>query len=143
MRGYEIKVPIQLRRNPTENDNLDLMEFYEKLINALPGEEFNNGKWSLCKSQPISGEDHSYKNLVAYQWWNDTKRRVIVVNYSLRPSKAHIQIDNIDYGSSKWQFTDIISEQKYSYFGDNLSKNGLYVELAPWKGHIFDITKGY
>lgn len=143
MRGYEIKVPVQLRRNPTEDDNLDLMEFYEKLIKALPGEEFNSAKWSLCKSQPIIGEDHSYKNLVAYQWWNDTERRVIVVNYSLRPSKARIQIENIDYGSSKWQFTDMISEQKYSYFGENLSKNGLYVELAPWKGHIFDITKIY
>jgi len=143
MRGYEIKVPIQLRRNPTEDDNLDIIEFYEKLLQALPSDELTNANWSLCKALPINGDDRSYKNLVAYQWWKDTKRRMIVVNYSLRPSKAHIQIENIDYGNSKWQFNDLISEQNYSYFGDNLSKNGLYVELAPWKGHIFDVKKIY
>ena len=143
MQGYEIKVPVQLRRNPTEDDNLDLIEFYENLIKALPGEEFSNSRWSLCKAQPISGDERSCKNLVAYQWWDDVKRRVIVVNYSLRSSKANIRIEDIDYGSSKWQFTDLMSEEVYSYFGENLSKNGLYVELPPWKGHIFDVTKVY
>lgn len=143
MRGYEIKVPIQLRRNPTEDDNLDLMEFYNKLIKVLPKDQFGNAQWSLCKTKPISGDERSYRNLVVYQWWEDSKRRLIVVNYSLRPAKAHIQIESLDYGNSKWEFTDLISEQKYTYFGENLSKNGLYVELAPWKGHIFDVTRAY
>lgn len=141
MRGYEIKVPVQLGKNPNENDNLDLMNFYEKLIKALPGVEFSDGRWSLCESTPIGGDERAYKNLVAFQWWNNTKRRVIIVNYSLRPSKAHIKIENIDYGNSKWQFDDLLSDKKYSYTGEDLTKYGLYVELDPWKGHIFDVTK--
>ncbi len=141
MRGYETKLPVQLGRNPTEDDNLDIMEFYEKLLKAIPGKEFNNGQWSLCKSLQVGEDNHSNKNIIAYQWWNDTKRRIIIVNYSLRFSKAHIQIEGINYGNSKWRFTDLITQAQYSYFGDNLSKNGLYVELNPWKGQIFKIEK--
>jgi glycosidase len=141
MRGYEIKVPVQLGKNPNEDDNLDLMNFYEKLIKALPGVEFSDGHWSLCESTPIGGEERSYKNLVAYQWWNNTKRRVIIVNYSLRPSKANIKIENIDYGNSKWQFDDLLSDKKYTYIGEDLANYGLYVELDPWKEHIFDVTE--
>jgi glycosidase len=141
MRGYETKLPVQLGRNPTEDDNLDIMEFYEKLLKAIPGKEFNNGQWSLCKSLQVGEDNYSNKNIIAYQWWNDTKRRIIIVNYSLRFSKAHIQIEGINYGNSKWRFTDLITQAQYSYFGDNLSKNGLYVELNPWKGQIFKIEK--
>jgi hypothetical protein len=141
MRGYEIKVPVQLGKNPNEDDNIDLMNFYEKLIKALPGIEFSDGYWSLCESTPVGGDERSYKNLIAYQWWNDTKRRVIIVNYGLRPSKAHIKIENIDYGNSKWQFDDLLSDKMYSYVGKDLTNYGLYVELDPWNGHIFEVTK--
>ncbi|MFW9930789.1 MAG: alpha-amylase family glycosyl hydrolase [Candidatus Thorarchaeota archaeon] len=141
MRGYEIKVPVQLGKNPNEDDNLDLMNFYEKLIKAIPGGKFSDGHWSLCESTPVGGDERSYKNLVAYQWWNNTKRRVIIVNYSLRPSKAHIKIEHIDYGNSKWQFNDLLSDKKYSYIGEDLTNYGLYVELEPWRGHIFEVTE--
>lgn len=143
MRGYEIKLPVQLGRNPTEEDNLDIMEFYEKLVKAVPGKRYSDGQWSLCELFSVGGDDHSNKNIVAFQWWKENERRVIVVNYSLRPSKANIQIQGIEYGNSKWQFTDLLSEKKYSHFGENLNKNGLYVELDPWKGYIFDIKKMY
>jgi hypothetical protein len=111
------------------------------LIKALPKEQFNH--WSLCKTKSVGGEDRSYKNIIAYQWWNEEQHRIIVVNYSLRPSKAHVQIDNINYGNSKWQFLELLTEESYSYFGENLTKNGLYVELNPWKGQIFDVNKNY
>jgi hypothetical protein len=143
MRGYEIKLPVQLGRNPTEEDNLDIMEFYEKLLNAVPRKRFSDANWSLCESFSVGGDDHSNKNIVAFQWWKDKERRLIVVNYSLRPSKANIQIQGLENGNSKWEFTDLLTEKKYSYFGESLKKNGLYVELDPWKGQIFDIEKKY
>jgi glycosidase len=141
MRGYEIKVPVQLGRNPTEDDNQEIIEFYERLLNAIPGKEFSDGNWALCKSIQVEEGDVSYEDIIAYQWWKNTTRRVIIVNYGLNPSKAHIQIDGIDYGNSQWQFTDLLTSKLYSYSGTNLSKNGLYVELDAWKGHIFKIEK--
>jgi len=141
MRGYEIKLPVQLGRNPTEDDNTVIMNFYEKLLKAVPGKEFSNGEWSLCKSTQVGEEEQTNKNIIAYQWRSETKSRLVIVNYSLRRSKAHIQIEGVNYGNFKWQFIDLISEKVYSHSGENLTKNGLYVELNPWNGHIFDVSK--
>ncbi|MBY9015853.1 MAG: glycosidase, partial [Candidatus Lokiarchaeota archaeon] len=70
-RGYEIKLPVQLGRATTEEDNIALMEFYDNLLKIIPGRAFNNGKWSLCKVKPISSSDNSFNNIISYQWWTD------------------------------------------------------------------------
>ncbi|MBA7588773.1 hypothetical protein ES708_30841 [subsurface metagenome] len=137
----EIKLPVQLGRTATEEDDVALMEFYDNLLKIIPGREFDNGKWSLCKVKTVDSSDNSFNNIISYQWWTDKDRLLIVVNYSLISSKAHLIIEDIDFGLFNWKFTDLLTRNQYIYKGKDLRENGLYIELEGWNSHIFRVEK--
>lgn len=139
--GYEIKLPTQLGRSPTEEGNIKIMSFYHNLLKIIPGREFSDAQWSTCIVKPVDITDTSFNNIISYIWQKGEEYRLIVVNYSLTFSKAHIIIEGLEYGLSNWRFIDILKQKSYTYEGKNLTENGLYVELDPWKGQIFEIEK--
>lgn len=141
LHGYEIKLPVQLGRSPTEEGNLNIMEFYHNLLKILPGKEFYDAKWELCNVESVGNGNNSFKNIISYQWFVENRFLIIVVNYSLQISKAHIKVKGLNYGATKWKFSDILNKREYIYEGKDLDEYGLYVELDPWKGHIFEIKK--
>jgi len=140
-RGYKIKLPVQLGRGAIEEDDIAIMEFYDKLLRVIPGREFNEAKWSLCEIKPVGINDNSFNNIISYQWLTEDQRLLIAVNYSSTSSKAHVIIDKIDYGLIDWRFTDLLTGNEYNYRGKDLNENGLYVELDGWKSHIFRVEK--
>jgi glycosidase len=140
-RGYKVKVPVQLGRGPLEEDDKDLIDFYDKLLRIVPGREFDKAKWSLCEIKPVGKNDTSYNNIISYQWLINDQRLIITVNYGSYSSKAHIIIDDISYELFNWRFTDLLTGNEYKYKGEDLTGNGLYIELDGWKSHIFRVEK--
>jgi hypothetical protein len=141
MHGYEIMVPIQLGRGPIEEDKTDITIFYDNLLKAIPGREFNESSWDFCEVSPIEPGDSSYNNIISYIWKNNSDILMIVVNYSLIRSKAHIKINSFNYEPGDWIFEDLLAHKKYVYQSKNLNEYGLFVELSPWQSHIFKIEK--
>ncbi len=141
MHGYKIKLPVQLGRRESEEINKSLLDFYRNLLKIVPDKGFGKENWFTCEVKLIEISDSSYTNIISYFWGNNSLYRVIVVNYSPNPAKAHIKINQLNYGSSKWNFSDLLSKKEYTYKGDDLNKYGLYVDLPAWNGHIFDIKR--
>ncbi|MFX1552778.1 MAG: alpha-amylase family glycosyl hydrolase [Promethearchaeota archaeon] len=139
--GYKTKLPVQLRRRPFEEVNKNIFDFYQDLLKSIPGREFENASWSLCKTESVSSDDSSFSNIISYLWWINDNYRLIVVNYSPNSSKAHVRISPFHFDTYKWIFTDLLTQISYIYNGENLYKYGLYIELDAWKGHIFNIMK--
>ncbi len=141
MNGYKIKLPIQLGRKINEEKNRNLLRFYQNLLKAAPGRAFSEGNWELCNIVQIDNDDISSRNLIAYQWWLEENFRLVIVNFSEYTSRGHIRIKNVDYGTNEYEFIDLLNQKQYSNKSENLEKYGLYVELTPWSGHIFNIKK--
>lgn len=141
MQGYKFKLPVQLGRRTIEDDNQNLRNFYQRLLNAAPGKELEKSKWSLCKVEPIKINNYTYSNLISYQWWNENNRKLIVVNFSANSAEAHIKINELNYNSYDWSFTDLLTQKIYKYKGKDLNEYGLYVNISAWNGHIFEIKK--
>jgi hypothetical protein len=139
--GYKIKLPVQLKRRPFEEKNGQVSDFYLNLLKAIPSQEFKNPNWSLCEVEPITKDDDSFLNIISYLWWESNNYRLVVVNYSPNYSKAHVKISPFHFDTYKWRFTDLIDNKTFIHNGETLFKYGLYIELNPWKGHIFDIKK--
>jgi len=137
MSGFKIRLPIQLGRRPKEEDNQELLEFYLRLLNALPGRKLREGSWSLCSIEP--SDDTSYNNLIAYVWWSEKRYLLSVINLSSLPSKGNVRIPHINFEDNEWVFTDLLTQNISKYEGGNLDSRGLSIDLAPWKGHIFNI----
>ncbi|MFW9877237.1 MAG: alpha-amylase family glycosyl hydrolase [Candidatus Thorarchaeota archaeon] len=141
IRGYKVKLPVQLGRRPFEDDNKNILKFYHELLKSIPGREFENGSWAPCETESVESSDSSFSNIISFIWWRNENYRLIVVNYSVSPSKAHVRIKPFHFDTHKWIFTDLLQQKSYIYNGEDLFKYGLYVELNAWQGHIFDIRK--
>ncbi|MFX0042042.1 MAG: alpha-amylase family glycosyl hydrolase [Candidatus Hodarchaeota archaeon] len=140
-RGYKIKLPVQLGRRPIEEENTKLLDFYKNLLKIIPGREFEKANWSLCKVEPIIIDDLSYQNIISYLWEYNDIFRLVVVNYGSSHVKAHIRLKQIKFDLEDWNFTDLLHQKNYNYKGADLDEFGLYIDLNPWDGHIFDIKK--
>ncbi len=140
-RGSKIKFPVQLGRHPFEEPNKNIFDFYQELLKSIPGREYGKGSWSLCEAKSVNLDDSSFSNIISYLWWVNDNYRLIVVNYSPNPSKAHIKISPFHFDTNRWIFTDLLLQKSYIYNGEDLYKYGLYVDLNAWKGHIFNIKK--
>lgn len=139
--GYKIRLPVQLRRRPSEEKNKKLHKFYHDLLKSMPSIIFENANWSLCENQPVKFEDSSNTNIISYLWKSSEFFRLIVVNFSPFPSRAYITSEKLNYGENIWIFTDLLNQRDFRYSGEDLSKFGLYVELSGWNAHIFNIKK--
>lgn len=141
MKGYKVKIPIQLGRRPVEDKNQDLLDFYQKLLNVASAEELTKGKWALCKIEPINSENYTYTNLISYQWKFKELNQLIVVNYSPNPAQGHVRIEELNYDTYDWIFTDLLTQKRFIYKGKDLDTYGLYIDLSAWSGHIFYIKR--
>ena len=140
-RGYKIKLPVQLGRTAYEEDDKSSIDFYQKLLKSIPGRDFESASWALCETESVNSDDYSFLNIISYLWWTNNSYRLIVVNYSPNPSKAHVRISPFHFDTHKWTFTDLLYQKSYKYNGEDLYKYGLYVELGAWNGHLFSIEK--
>ncbi|MBY9018934.1 MAG: alpha-amylase [Candidatus Lokiarchaeota archaeon] len=141
MDGNEIKLPVQLGKSPIETPNSKISEFYDKLLNIIPHIEIDKTKWSICEVAPVNIEDSSFNSIISYVWEENQKEILVVVNYSINPAKAHIKIKGKKYGSSHWNFKDLITDEEYQYLGKDLDEHGLFIQLNPWKCHIFEVKR--
>ncbi|MFX1237131.1 MAG: alpha-amylase family glycosyl hydrolase [Promethearchaeota archaeon] len=142
--GHKIKLPVQLGRTPFEENDEILVQFYQSLLAVVPDKKMTkHGIWSLNTVIPISNNDNSHLNLISYQWKSNEIFQLIVVNFSAYSSKGHVKMDKIDYNQNgeKIIFEDVLNDKIYTYNKNDIEKHGLYVELEPWKGHIFDIKR--
>lgn len=139
MRGYKLKLPVQLGRRQLEEEDQGISDFYLKLLKILSVGKIRERNWSLCKVD--SAGDFSNINLIASVWQKEEKYLVSVVNFSHYPAKGNVRIENLNYGSTEWSFTDLLTQNIFIYKGEHLDTHGLYIDLPAWKGHVFDLRK--
>ncbi|MEI7664066.1 MAG: alpha-amylase family glycosyl hydrolase, partial [Bacteroidota bacterium] len=133
--GRKIKLPVFLRRRPDEPVDTDLLGFVERLLGAIHHPVFKDGIWELCESTGWS-DNTSYKNLLAWSWYNGDDRYLIVVNYSAKPAQGNIRLPGNGLAGTDWGLNDAISGMTFERNGGEMHNPGLYVALGPWQNHL-------
>ena len=136
--GRKVRLPVFLGRRPDEPVDKELGEFYRKLLEAINRPTFREGQWRLCERTGWP-DNSSFENLVAWTWNKEGERYLIVVNFSERPVQARVQVPWA--AGETWHMMDLLSDANYERGGDEMAAPGLYVELAPWKHHLFQCLR--
>ncbi len=142
--GKQVRIPVQLSRAQEEFPDETTAAFYDRILAIANEEVFHVGRWLLITVQ--SAGDHSFNNIIAYQWTTNADFRLIVVNLSASMAGGVIQISG-ELGSestlcSAYTFYDQFSRQSYERERDDLKYNGLSIFLDPFGCHIFSIFAG-
>jgi glycosidase len=70
--GRKVKLPVHIARQPDEPLNLELEEFYQRLLNETRHPIYQEGEWRLFDTQQ--------NRLLAYGWQDGDDYRLIVIN---------------------------------------------------------------
>jgi hypothetical protein len=137
--GWRVRLPVFLARRPVEPIDHDLAAFYSCLLTATAPDLFRNGEWRLCERSGWP-DNQSCQNVLAWCWVKDDERALIIVNFGEAPAQARVQVPWDELRATTWRLNDRLSDHTYDRDGNEMRESGLYVDLGPWQGHIFQVT---
>jgi Alpha amylase, catalytic domain len=136
--GRKVRLPVFLGRRPEEPVDIELRDFYGKLLAAINDPVFREGQWNLCERTGWP-DNPSYQKVVAWSWFKGEDRYLIVVNLSDSPAQACVKVSWENLAGMTWRLP--LSGADYERSGDDVLLSGLYVDLGPWSYHFFRCSR--
>ena len=136
--GRKNKLPVQLGREPEEKICVGIKDYYDKLLAITKAEIFHKGEWSMMEPLTIGYGNRSNENFFAWQWILNDERRIIVINYSYSTSQCRLKLD-IKHDKRKITLIDLLTNELYERWVEEVNNVGLYIELKGHQSHIFSI----
>jgi hypothetical protein len=135
--GRKVHRPVFLGRRPDEPVDEGLRAFYDGLLAYLSDRVFREGEWALAERCGWEG-NVTWRQLVGWGW-RGSSRKLVVVNFGNEPAEGRVSLPWDDLRGTTWLLADAADGQRYERSGDDL-RDGLYVALAPWRWHLYDLT---
>jgi hypothetical protein len=63
-----------------------------------------------------------------------------VVNYSDHFSQCYVRLPFSNLTGRQWRLRDVIGEAQYERNGTTLQSQGLFLDVAPWQYHVFNLS---
>jgi len=139
--GRRRRISPHLVRAPEEPIDPRLEKFYERLLAVLRQPVVRDGRWQLLECVPAWEGNWTCDCLIAWAWHaEDGQRRLIAVNYAGHQSQSYVRIPLADLGGRSVEFADLMGSARYQRDGDDVASRGLYLDLAAWGYHVFEVT---
>lgn len=136
--GRKIKVSPHLVRAPEEPSDVELGDFYARLLSVLRNPAVKNGMWERIELQPAWEGNGTSEAFIAHAWKGPGGERMLVaVNYAPHPSQCYLPLQYLETRNHVVRFRDLLGPAIYDRVGNILLFQGLYLDLQPWSYHIF------
>ncbi len=141
--GRLAKLPVQIKRQPDEPVNEKLQAFYQRLLVEMRSPIYQDGEWWLFNVDSAWKGNFTAKNLLAHGWRSPGgDYRLIVVNLTGDWAQGVVKLGAWEgIAGQHWCLYDALHETYYLRAGDEMSGEGLYVELAPYTSQIFHFNR--
>jgi glycosidase len=137
--GKKYKTAVQLGREPEEKVCAGIEEYYNKLLTITKSEIFAKGERSIMQPITIGYGNTSFENFFTWQWILNDERRIILINYSYTTSQCRLKLD-LKCDKKKITLVDLLTNQSYERFVEEVNNVGLYIELKGHQSHIFSVS---
>jgi hypothetical protein len=139
--GRTKRISPHLIRGPLEVPDPLLGSFYDGLHAVLRRPAVRDGRWRLLECAPAWDGNWTSDCFIAWAWDGaDGQRLVVAVNYAGNQSQCYVRLAPSDEGGRAVGFQDLMSPARYDRDGSDLATRGLYLDLAPWGYHVFEVA---
>jgi hypothetical protein len=139
--GRRKRISPHLVRGPEEPSDPRLEKLYERLLAVLRAPVMRAGRWQLLECIPAWEGNRTSDCFIAWSWQaEDGQRRLVAVNYAGNQSQCYVRVLFADLGGRVVQLVDLMGTARYQRDGDELASRGLYLDLAAWGYHVFDVA---
>jgi glycosidase len=135
--GRRKRISPHLVRGPSEQIDLKLENFYDRLLTLLRRTIFHHGQWQLVECVPAWDGNWTSDCFICFAWQDDKERMLITVNYAPNRSQCYLRLPFENLAGSNWRLEDQIGDAVYERDGDELVSGGLFLDVPAWQVHIF------
>ena len=141
LEGRKVKLPVQLGRRPAEKPDRELRKFYEKLLAALQHPVLRHGRWRLLETRPAWEGNSTAEQFIIQRWEGGRLgSRLAVANFAEHQGQCYVPLDLPGLRGRRVLLRDLFSDARYERDGDSLRSPGLYLDMAPYQFHWFEVT---
>ncbi|MDQ1293624.1 MAG: hypothetical protein QG608_1505 [Actinomycetota bacterium] len=138
--GREIRVSPHLDRAPEERVKEEVRRFYDRLLACAASEPLLTGCWQLLETLPAWEGNATHEDFVAFSWEGGTGERFLVaVNYSPHPAQCYVPVLFDRMEGHTFVLEDRLDGYRYERSGEDLTDHGLYLDVPPWRAHLFEL----
>jgi hypothetical protein len=136
--GARKKVPVQLLRRGTESKQPEIETMYEQLLRALQGTAVGQGGGRLLQPRAAGADNPTWQNFVLVQWQGQAPEfDLVAVNLAPHRSQCYAPLTAGGGSASNWALRDVLGEERYERRGDELERQGLYLDLPAHGTQLF------
>ena len=140
--GCRKRISPHLVRGPKETVNEGLKGFYNGLLELLRQPVVRGGEWRLLECVPAWEGNPTHDAFVAFAWQDSSEARLlVVVNFSAQPGQCYVRLPFSNLAGRTLRLQDLLGPSQYDRDGNDLATRGLYLDLPPWGGNVFDFVK--
>jgi hypothetical protein len=136
--GRKVRLPVFLGRRLSEPVDHELVAFYKLLLKETNRDVFRYGEWRLCERNGWP-DNQSFENLLTWCWSKQDERYLMVINFSRETAQGRVRVPWDELREKEWRLHDVLSSATYDRTGNEMRDAGLYVDLEPWKYHLFRV----
>lgn len=140
--GRKKRISPHLVRGPEEPVDQRLKQFYDRLLAVLRKPVVRIGAWQLLECVPAWEGNWTWDCFLAYAWQAAGEEPLLAaVNYAPHQSQCQVRLADLKLADRRWRFQGLLSNAQYDWEGHELKSRGLYLDLAPWRYHIFRLQQ--
>ncbi|AFY68600.1 alpha amylase catalytic region [Thalassoporum mexicanum PCC 7367] len=128
MRGWQVKLPVQLARRPQEQSDRDIVRFYDRLLPVLASKAVKQSKFELIN---FDGQEQSMA--IAFKRSLNGQALIVVANFGDHATELSFEAEPLakvtGYGDM-----DIISTEAWASPQFDLWPGGITLRLRPHEG---------
>jgi len=141
LEGRTKRISPHLVRAPEEPLDEARQSFYRHLLTVLAEPVVRDGQWRLLDCMPAWDGNWTADCYIAWAWEGPGgQRRLVAVNYAGHQAQCYLRLPYPDLDRRAVQLQDLLSATRYERDGHELVSRGLFLDLAAWGYHVFEIT---
>jgi hypothetical protein len=141
LEGRTKRISPHLVRAPEEPIDNARQTFYKRLLTVLGQAALRDGRWGLLECAPAWDGNWTSDCYIAWAWQGPgAERRLVAVNYAGNQAQCYVRLPYPDLDGRAVRLQDLLSPAGYDRAGRELVSRGLFLDLAPWGYHAFEIT---
>ena len=141
LQGRRAHASLHLGRRRVEPIDAPVKAFYEQLLGCLRRPQVRQGRWTLYTCRAAWQGNPTIDQFVAFGWESTpTPRLLATINFGSSRGQCYVELPFAELRSKRVLLRDLLSAAQYERSGDELATRGLYLDMAAWGYHLFEIV---
>ncbi|HWG41993.1 MAG TPA: alpha-amylase family glycosyl hydrolase [Gemmataceae bacterium] len=141
LEGRRAHASIHLARRRAEAVDPAMQTFYAKLLECLKRPQVREGCWSLYTCRPAWAGNTTVDDFIAFGWEPGPGPQLMAaVHFGSTRGQCYVELPFAELRGKRVLLRDLLSSAQYERAGDELVSRGLYLDMAAWGYHLFEVV---